>query len=314
MNDSTPVLSIVIPVYNEEEVLPELCRLLYQTLSSIGESWEVIFINDGSQDRSSETLRAIPPGDGQVKIIEFSRNFGHQAAVTAGIDHARGEAVIVMDSDLQDPPDVLPRMVKRWRQGVEVVYAVRKKRKESWLKRASYFFFYRLLGFLSDTDIPLDAGDFCLMDRCVADQLRQLPEHGRFVRGLRAWVGFRQEPLEYERSARFAGKEKYTGVKLIQLALDGVFSFSYIPLRVTTFIGVIVSLASFLEALRIIYLKLFTDRFITGIAGLSVFVLFLGGMILLSLGVIGEYVGRLYEEVKGRPNYIVRKVERVGKG
>ena len=313
-NNVPPVLSIVIPVYNEEEVLPELCRRLYQTMSAIGEPWEAIFVNDGSQDQSSEILCAIPPSDGQVKIVEFSRNFGHQAAVTAGIDHARGDAVIVMDSDLQDPPEILPQMVERWREGVEVVYAVRKKRKESWLKRACYYLFYRLLGVLSNTDIPLDAGDFCLMDRCVVDQLRRLPEHGRFVRGLRAWVGFRQEPLEYERSARFAGKEKYTGIKLVRLAVNGMLSFSYMPLRLATFIGVIVSLASFLEALRIIYLKLFTNRFITGIAALSVFVLFLGGMILLSLGLVGEYVGRLYEEVKRRPNYIVRKVEVVGEG
>jgi len=314
MNDSPPVLSVVIPVYNEEKVLPELCRRLYQTMSAIGKPWEVIFVNDGSQDRSSEVLRAIPPGDGQVKIVEFSRNFGHQAAITAGIDCARGDAVVVMDSDLQDPPEILSQMVERWRQGVEVVYAVRKRRKESWFKRACYYLFYRLLRILSAMDIPPDAGDFCLMDRCVADQLRRLSEHGRFVRGLRAWVGFRQESLEYERSARFAGESKYTGHKLFRLALDGIFSFSYAPLRLATFIGLIVSLAAFVEGGRIIYLKLFVGQFIHGLAALSVFVLFLGGIELLFLGLVGEYVGRVYEEVKGRPTYIVKEVVDVEAG
>jgi glycosyltransferase involved in cell wall biosynthesis len=314
MNDSPPVLSVVIPVYNEEKVLPELCRRLYQTMSAIREPWEVIFVNDGSQDRSSEVLRAIPPGDGQVKIVEFARNFGHQAAITAGIDCARGDAVVVMDSDLQDPPEILSQMVERWRQGVEVVYAVRKRRKESWFKRACYYLFYRLFRILSNMDIPPDAGDFCLMDRCVADQLRRLSEHGRFVRGLRAWVGFRQEPLEYERSARFAGESKYTGHKLFRLALDGIFSFSYAPLRLATFIGLIVSLAAFVEGGRIIYLKLFVGQFIHGLAALSVFVLFLGGIELLVLGLVGEYVGRVYEEVKGRPTYIVKEVVDVEAG
>jgi glycosyltransferase involved in cell wall biosynthesis len=314
MNDSPPVLSVVIPVYNEEKVLPELCRRLYQTMSAIGKPWEVIFVNDGSQDRSSEVLRAIPPGDGQVKIVEFSRNFGHQAAITAGIDCARGDAVVVMDSDLQDPPEILSQMVERWGQGVEVVYAVRKRRKESWFKRACYYLFYRLLRILSAMDIPPDAGDFCLMDRCVADQLRRLSEHGRFVRGLRAWVGFRQESLEYERSARFAGESKYTGHKLFRLALDGIFSFSYAPLRLATFIGLIVSLAAFVEGGRIIYLKLFVGQFIHGLAALSVFVLFLGGIELLFLGLVGEYVGRVYEEVKGRPTYIVKEVVDVEAG
>lgn len=314
MNDSPPVLSVVIPVYNEERVLPELCRRLYQTMSAIRKPWEVIFVNDGSQDRSSEVLRAIPPGDGQVKIVEFSRNFGHQAAITAGIDCARGEAVVVMDSDLQDPPEILSQMVERWRQGVEVVYAVRKRRKESWFKRACYYLFYRLFRILSTMDIPPDAGDFCLMDRCVADQLRRLSEHGRFVRGLRAWVGFRQEPLEYERSARFAGESKYTGRRLFRLALDGIFSFSYAPLRLATFIGLIVSLAAFVEGGRIIYLKLFVGQFIHGLAALSVFVLFLGGIELLFLGLVGEYVGRVYEEVKGRPTYIVKEVVDVEAG
>jgi len=296
-----PNITVVVPVYNEEETLPEFCRRLYKVMDQTGKTWEAVFVNDGSSDDSLNVIENHPSGNGQIKIIEFSRNFGHQAAVTAGIDNAKGDAVIIMDSDLQDPPEVIPEMIEKWEKGVEVVYAVRRKRKESWFKRACYHSFYRFLQFLSDTNIPLDSGDFCLMDKCVAEQLRKLKEYGRFVRGLRAWVGFKQEPLEYERDVRFAGKEKYSFVKLIRLALDGMLSFSYFPLRLATLIGIFVSLAAFLEAIRIIYLKLFTDQFVTGVAALSVFVLVLGGMILLSLGLIGEYIGRLYDEVKACP-------------
>ena len=308
MEETSLIFTIVAPVYNEEETLPEFCRRLYKTMTETGKTWEVVFVNDGSSDRSSHIIGSHPSGNGRIKIIEFSRNFGHQAAVTAGIDHATGNAIIVIDSDLQDPPEIIPQMIKRWEEGIDVIYGVRKKRKESWLKRTCYSFFYRLLKFLSVTDIPLDSGDFCLMDKCVAKQLRLLKEYGRFVRGLRAWVGFKQEPLEYERDARFAGTKKYSFIKLLRLALDGLLSFSYFPLRLATLMGVLVSFAGFAEAIRIIYLKLFTNKFITGIASLSVFVLFLGGIILLSLGLIGEYIGRLYDEVKGRPTYIVRQI------
>jgi polyisoprenyl-phosphate glycosyltransferase len=303
-----PTLSVVAPVYNEEETLPEFCRRLYKTMTETGKSWEVVFVNDGSKDRSSQIIESYPSGNGQIQILEFSRNFGHQSAVTAGIDHAKGSAIIILDSDLQDPPEIIPKMIKRWEEGIDIIYAVRKKRKESWLKKLSYYLFYRLLKLLSDTDIPMDSGDFCLMDKAVAEQLRRLKEYRRFIRGLRAWVGFRQEPLEYERDGRFAGAEKYSLIKLLRLAFDGLLSFSYLPLRLAILTGVIVMAAGFAEAVYIIYLRFFSSQSVTGIAGLSVIILILGGMILLFLGLIGEYIGRLYDEVKGRPNYIVRHV------
>jgi dolichol-phosphate mannosyltransferase len=303
-----PILSVVAPVYNEEETLPEFCRRLYKTMAETGKSWEVVFVNDGSKDRSSQIIESYPSGNGQIQIMEFSRNFGHQAAVTAGIDHAKGSAIIILDSDLQDPPEIIPKMIKRWEEGIDIIYAVRKKRKESWLKKLSYYLFYRLLKLLSDTDIPMDSGDFCLMDKAVAEQLRRLKEYRRFIRGLRAWVGFRQEPLEYERDARFAGTEKYSLIKLLRLAFDGLLSFSYLPLRLALLTGAIVMAAGLADAVYIIYLRFFSSQSVTGIAGLSVIILILGGIILLFLGLIGEYIGRLYDEVKGRPNYIVRQV------
>ena len=311
MINEKPILSVVAPLYNEEETLPEFCRRLYKTLSEIGKTWEVIFVNDGSRDRSSRIIESQPSGNGQIKIIEFSRNFGHQAAVTAGIDNAMGSAIIVIDSDLQDPPEIIPKMIRRWEEGIDVIYAVRKERKESWLKRTCYYLFYRLLKFLSDTDIPLDSGDFCLISRPVAEQLSRLKEYRPFVRGLRAWVGFNQEPLEYERDARFAGAEKYSLIKLLRLAFDGLLSFSYFPLRLMLLMGLIVLAAGFADATCICYLRLFNNQLITGTAGLTVLVLFLGGIILLSLGLIGEYIGRLYDEVKGRPNYIIRQIIKI---
>jgi polyisoprenyl-phosphate glycosyltransferase len=308
MTSGNPILSVVAPVYNEEDTLPEFCRRLYKTLIDTGKTWEVVFVNDGSRDKSSSIIESQPAGNGGIKIVEFSRNFGHQSAVTAGIDHASGEAIIVMDSDLQDPPEVIPKMMEKWEQGIDVVYAVRKKRKESLFKRTSYYLFYRLLKFLSDTDIPLDSGDFCLMSRPVAEQLRRLKEYRRFVRGLRAWVGFRQEPLEYERDARFAGTEKYSLVKLMHLAFDGLLSFSYLPLRITLLAGGVVLAAAVVEALRILYILIFGNHHVSGITSLSTLILFLGGTILIALGLIGEYIGRLYDEVKGRPSYVVKQI------
>lgn len=308
MSKSKPTLSIVAPFYNEEEVLPDFCRRLYKTMNETGKSWEAVFVNDGSRDNGSRIIESQPAPYGQIKILDFSRNFGHQAALTAGIDNASGDAIIIMDSDLQDPPEIIPEMIKRWEEGVDVVYAVRKKRKESWLKRMCYHLFYRLLVFFSDTDIPMDSGDFCLMDRAVAEQLRSLKEHRRFVRGLRAWVGFRQAPLEYERDARLAGAEKYSFIKLLRLALDGLLSFSYLPLRLATLTGVIVLTAGLAEAAFITYTRFFAGQSLTETAALSVIILILGGIILLFLGIIGEYIGRLYDEVRARPNYIIRNI------
>ncbi len=305
---NTKIISVVVPCYNEEEVINETYNRLIAIFDKLRDfSFELIFIDDGSIDKTLSLLKTLHEKDDRIRILNFSRNFGHQAAVTAGIDYSIGDAVVLIDADLQDPPEIIPQMIERWMIGIEVVYAVRKKRKETFPKRVSYYLFYRLLAVLSDTNIPFDSGDFCLMDRCVVEQLKQLPESKRFIRGLRSWVGFKQEPLEYERSVRFAGKPKYTVRKLIKLAFDGMFSFSYAPLRIAIILGSIVSGLAFLEGLRIIYLKLFVKEFIPGLAALSIFILFIGGIILLFIGLIGEYIGRIYDEVKGRPTYIIRR-------
>jgi dolichol-phosphate mannosyltransferase len=300
-------LSVVIPVYNEQEILPELHRRLTESLGTLGLSYEVVLVNDGSRDESPRLMAEICARDKAFRAIHFSRNFGHQAAVTAGIDHAAGKAVVVMDADLQDPPEVLPELIAKWREGYEVVYGVRRKRKEGPLKRLAYFTFYRLLKRMTAVDIPLDAGDFALIDRRVADMLKALPERNRFVRGLRSWVGFRQIGVEYERDARFAGEVKYTFSKLMRLALDGMISFSYVPLRLAVYLGLLVSGASFLVALYIIWLKLTIGIDLKGWASTSVIMLFLGGVQLLTIGFIGEYVSRIYDEVKQRPVYVVRE-------
>ncbi len=305
---NTKIISVVVPCYNEEEVINETYNRLIAIFDKLRDfSFELIFIDDGSIDKTLSLLKTLHEKDDRIRILNFSRNFGHQAAVTAGIDYSIGDAVVLIDADLQDPPEIIPQMIERWMIGIEVVYAVRKKRKETFPKRVSYYLFYRLLAVLSDTNIPFVSGDFCLMDRCVVEQLKQLPESKRFIRGLRSWVGFKQEPLEYERSVRFAGKPKYTVRKLIKLAFDGMFSFSYAPLRIAIILGSIVSGLAFLEGLRIIYLKLFVKEFIPGLAALSIFILFIGGIILLFIGLIGEYIGRIYDEVKGRPTYIIRR-------
>jgi dolichol-phosphate mannosyltransferase len=259
-----------------------------------------------------ELIRTIVERDPRWRAIRFARNFGHQAAVSAGLAHADGDAVIVMDADLQDPPEELHRFIAKWREGYEVVYAVRHKRKEGLLKRALYLFFYRLLARLAETPIPLDSGDFCLMDRKVVDLLRAMPERNRFVRGLRAWVGFRQIGLSYERQARAGGKPQYNLRKLIQLARDGVFSFSSSPLRLATRLGSVVSLVAFVGTVFTLAQRLFADWFARigmapppGFATIVMAILFLGGVQLLCLGIIGEYIGRIYDEVKGRPHWIV---------
>ena len=302
-------LSIVLPIYNEAENLPELYRRLCQTLdhTDIAQKVELLFVNDGSSDRSAELITALHQQDSRVALLNFSRNFGHQAAITAGIDYSRGKAVVLMDADLQDPPELLPQMREQWRNGVEVVYAVRRKRKESIFKRAAYFMFYHLLQLISNINIPLDSGDFCLMDRRVVEQLKALPEKNRFLRGLRSWVGYRQVALPCERDARHAGEAKYTFRKLMRLALDGILSFSSFPLRVATYIGLMTCAAG---VLYLIYILAF--HFIGGVApqgwtSLIALVLLIGGVQLVLLGAIGEYIARIYDETKQRPNYIVRE-------
>lgn len=305
-----PTLSVVIPIFNEEETLPALFERLSSVLVRLGEPFEVIFVNDGSRDGSERMLRDFHARDPRFKSIHFSRNFGHQTAITCGLDHSRGQAVVAMDGDLQDPPEVLPDLLARWREGFEVVYAVRQKRKEGLLKRSAYKAFYWLLRKVSYLDIPLDSGDFSLVDRRVVDLLSSMPERNRFVRGLRTWVGFRQVGYEYAREARFAGESKYNLTKLFKLAFDGLVSYSYVPLRLVSNVGMLVSALALAYMAYLLLARLFGGTPIEGWTSTIVIMLFLGGVQLLSLGVIGEYVGRIFEEVKQRPHYVVR--ERVG--
>lgn len=299
-------VSVVVPVFNETENIPELYRRLTETLQLLGE-YEILFVNDGSRDATPEMVRALRADDPRVKLIEFSRNFGHQAAVTAGVDYARGRAVVLIDADLQDPPELLTQMVEAWHGGAEVVYMVRRKRKEGWIKRACYAGFYRLLRALSSVEIPLDAGDFCLMDRRVVRHLRSLPERNRFLRGLRSWLGFRQVAITYERQARFAGEPKYTFRKLVRLALDGLVSFSTLPLRLATLLGFLTSGAGLLYMSFVVVLRLVSGRAPEGWTSTVVLVLMVGGIQLGVVGVLGEYVARIYDESKRRPVYVIRE-------
>jgi dolichol-phosphate mannosyltransferase len=265
----------------------------------------VLFVNDGSRDRSGEMLRGFHRRDARLKSIVLSRNFGHQVAISCGLDFARGRGVIVMDGDLQDPPEVLPELVEKWREGWDVVYAVRQRRKENLFKRAAYKAFYWLLRRVSYLDIPLDSGDFSLIDRRVVDLLKSMPERNRFVRGLRTWVGLRQTGFEYARHARYAGESKYSFAKLVRLAFDGLVSYSFVPLRVVSNVGMLVSLTALAYMTYLLVARLFGDRTIQGWTSTVVIVLFLGGIQLLSLGIIGEYIGRIFDEVKQRPHYVV---------
>jgi glycosyltransferase involved in cell wall biosynthesis len=307
-------LSVVIPVFNEEALLPELFRRLALSLEPLNIRYEVIFIDDGSHDGTAMLLRAQCLAQPSYRCLHFSRNFGHQAAITAGIDHAVGPAILIMDADLQDPPELTGDFLAKWREGNEVVYGVRTKRKENPLKRLAYFLFYRMLKNLTHVEIPLDAGDFALIDRRVADVLRSMPERNRFVRGIRSWAGFRQVGLVYERDRRYAGEVKYTFAKLVRLALDGVLSFSYVPLRLAVYLGMLVSISTFLLGIFFIIFHLAGGAAPWGWASTMVAILFMGGIQLLTLGFIGEYVSRIYDEVKQRPLYIVRDREGFAQG
>jgi dolichol-phosphate mannosyltransferase len=266
-------------------------------------------VDDGSTDDTYAGLCHLRTRDPRVKCMRLARNFGHQAALTAALVHASGQAVVVMDADLQDPPEVIPKLYNRWQQGFDVVYAIRRHRKESIPKRIAYALFYRLLHRVASVEVPLDAGDFCLMDRRVVDQLNSLPERNRFLRGLRTWIGYRQTGVEYERQARHAGSTQYGFWKLVRLAVDGLVSFSFVPLRVASTIGFIVSVASLLVGLYYLILRLSGSREPAGFAGIIISVLFLGGVQLITIGIMGEYVGRIFDEVKRRPVYIVSEKE-----
>lgn len=301
-----PRISIVAPAYNEEEVLPEFYRRVRDVMDALGEPWELILVNDGSQDNTLAVMRELHAKDPRVKVISFSRNFGHQLAITAGLDYAQGDAVVIIDADLQDPPEVIPELVEKWREGYDVVYAVRKERHgESWFKEWTAKLFYRLIYRITDVDIPKDTGDFRLMDRKVVNVLRTMRERSRFMRGLSVWVGFKQTGVYYVREPRFAGETKYPLRKMLKFALDAITSFSYVPLQLATYFGFAIALLSLVAMIVAVYLRLSTGRALLGQATTLVAVLFLGGIQLIFLGIIGEYLGRIYDEVKARPLYIV---------
>jgi len=305
-----PKYSLIIPIYNEEETIPELYRRVSAVMDSLDDSVELILINDGSRDRSLNLMRELQERDARVCYISFARNFGHQAAVTAGLNFARGQVIVVLDADLQDPPELIPKMIESWQAGYHVVYAQRTKRKkESWFKRLTAYVFYRLLRQLADVDIPADTGDFCLMDRQVVDVLNSMPERNRYIRGLRAWIGFRQTAVKFERDPRFAGEVKYTFKKSLALAINSLVSFSKIPLRISTYLGLFSALIALLMALLVLYWRLQQpDSPVTGLATILIAVFFLGSVQLISIGILGEYVGRIYEEVKGRPAYTIAEI------
>jgi polyisoprenyl-phosphate glycosyltransferase len=298
--------SIVIPVYNEAEVLPALYNRLTRVMEGLVEPYEIIFINDGSRDDSTMLLRDFQDRDARVKFLNFSRNFGHQIAITAGLDYSSGQAAVVMDADLQDPPEVIPRLIEQWRKGYDIVFAVRAKRQgEGFFKRATAALFYRLFRRMAATEIPLDAGDFRLMSRRAVEALQSIRERNRFIRGLAGWIGFRQTAVTYVRDVRQAGETKYPLKKMLRFALNGLLSFSVVPLQLASYLGFLISSIGFFYIVYAIGLKLFTDRVVLGWTSVMVAMLFLGGVQLISLGIIGEYIGRIYDEVKQRPLYVV---------
>ena len=312
------LLSVVIPCYNEEAVLQATYDRICETLESDLFRLQLIFVNDGSDDGTEEILQEISASDPRVEVVTLARNFGHQPAVSAGLANADGDAVAVIDADLQDPPEVILEMIDRWREGFDVVYGVRTKRKEAIWKRSCYATFYRLFNRVSYIDVPLDAGDFSLIDRQVLVQVNRLPEKNRFFRGLRAWVGFKQTSVCYERQPRAAGTTKYPFLKLVRLAADGVFNFSTVPLTIVFVLGLLMSVISMMAAAAVLILRVFDISIfgqhmsdVQGFTSLILTVLLIGGIQLICTGVLGEYIGRIYQEVKSRPSYIVRELSSV---
>lgn len=300
-----PIYSIIAPIYNEEPTIPELYRRVAAVMERLDGPAELVLVDDGSRDRSLELMRELHERDRRVVYLSFARNFGHQIAVTAGLNFARGEAVIVIDADLQDPPELILQLVERWRDGYQVVYARRtQRRRESFLKQFYAYWFYRLLRQLADVEIPTDTGDFCLMDRRVVDLLNTMPERNRYLRGLRAWVGFRQTAVLFERDPRYAGEVKYTFRKSLALAINGLVSFSKVPLQLSTYLGLLAAAIALVMAILVVYWRFFQPNSpLTGFATIAVAVFFLGAVQLISIGILGEYIGRIYEEIKGRPLY-----------
>ena len=303
---TAPTFTVVAPIFNELENIPELYQRVRDVMDRTGEPWELILTDDGSTDGSTEVMRKLAENDPRVRPVIFARNFGHQIAVTAGVDFSRGEAVIIIDADLQDPPEVMLDLIAKWREGYEMVYAVREERQgETWFKRTTASLFYRLIYRITDVKIPLDTGDFRLMDRKVVQVMQQMREKHRFLRGMSAWVGFRQVGVAYKRQPRYAGETKYPFKKMFKLALNAITSFSYFPLQLATFIGFIAAGLSVLAIPVVAILRLITGTALLGQATTLIIVLFLGGVQLISLGIIGEYIGRIYDETKNRPLYIV---------
>ena len=300
--------SIVAPIYNEKENLPELYRRIREVMDSTEEPWELVLVDDGSTDGSTDIIRSLGRQDLRVRPVIFSRNFGHQIAITAGWDYARGAAVVIIDADLQDPPELILEMAKKWKEGYEVVYAVRAEREgESWFKLWTASLFYRVIYRITDVKIPLDTGDFRLMDRKVVNVLKQMRERHRFPRGMSAWVGFKQVGVEYKRAARVAGETKYPFRKMFRLAINAITGFSYFPLQLATYVGFISAGIAAIAIPIVIYMRMTGSQAFFGQATTLIAVLFLGGVQLICVGILGEYIGRLYDEAKGRPLYIVRE-------
>jgi polyisoprenyl-phosphate glycosyltransferase len=301
------LISIIIPCFNEQESIPEIYSQLTSVMQQTGEEHEIIFIDDGSTDNSIKILNEIIRTDKRVVALEFSRNFGHQAAICAGLDHADGDAVIMMDADLQHPPHIVPALIERWKEGFDIVYTIRKDSFETtFLKKYTAKFFYKLINTLAKINIPENSADFRLLDKKVVHKLKNFKEKTIFLRGLLSWVGYQKYPIHYNAAPRYAGRSKYTLWKMIKFAFDGIVSFSVFPLHIATICGFMVASFSFIYAVYAIYVKLFTNETMPGWTSVLVAVLFLGGVQLLSLGIIGEYLGRVYEESKGRPTYIIK--------
>lgn len=303
-------LSVIIPIYNEEGNIPALYDRLKKVISVITADHELLFVNDGSRDRSIQLIKKLAANDNAVRYIDFSRNFGHQIAVTAGLDHAKGGAVVIIDADLQDPPELIAEMYEKMKQGYEVVYARRRNRKgESWLKKTTAKYFYRILASITSIDIPLDTGDFRIMHRSIVDVLKQMPEQQKFLRGQIAWAGFNQTYIEYDRDERHAGKTGYTFKKMIRFALDGITSFSTLPLKFASALGFLVSIAAFFISLYVLYSKFVWNTAVPGWASLMLVVLFLGGVQLICIGIIGEYISRMSANVRNRPLYVIKEMK-----
>jgi glycosyltransferase involved in cell wall biosynthesis len=302
-----PKYTIIAPIYNEQEVLPELYKRVSAVMDQFDGESEFVLVNDGSRDRSFEILQSLAAKDSRVKVINFSRNFGHQMAITAGIDYASGDAIVIIDADLQDPPEVIHDLIVKWKEGADIVLAVRSKRLgETWFKKLTATLFYRVIDRMTDLKIPLDTGDFRLMDRKVVDALKQIREHHRFMRGLSVWVGYKKAEVRYVRQERFAGETKYPLKKMIRFATDGITSFSYVPLQLATTLGFICAMLAFVSIPAIIVLRAVSGiHFFEGQASTLASLLLLGGIQLIFLGIIGEYLGRIYNEVKRRPLYLV---------